>query len=44
MKKISILFILLGLVKMAIGQEEFVEASRLLTRFHFVQFTGGEVL
>jgi hypothetical protein len=44
MKKISILFILLGLVKMAIGQEEFVEASRLLTRFHFVQFTGGVVL
>ena len=26
------------------GQEEFVEQSRLLTRFRFVQFTGGVIL
>jgi hypothetical protein len=34
----------LSLVKTSICQEEFVEQSRLLTRFHFIQFTGGVVL
>jgi hypothetical protein len=44
MKKISVLFCLLCLAKLSIGQEEFVEQSRLLTRFRFVQFTGGVIL
>jgi len=44
MKKLLILFCFLCLVKFSIGQEEFVEQSRMLTRFHFVQFTGGVVL
>jgi hypothetical protein len=44
MKKFLILVCLSCLVKTSICQEEFVEQSRLLTRFHFVQFTGGVVL
>ena len=44
MKKFLILVSFLCLVKTSISQEEFVEQSRLLTRFHFVQFTGGVVL
>lgn len=44
MKKFFFLFCCLSLVKTSISQEEFVEQSRLLTRFHFVQFTGGVVL
>lgn len=44
MKKISVLFCLLCLAKLSMGQEEFVEQSRLLTRFRFVQFTGGVIL
>ena len=44
MKKLLILFCFLCLSKLTIGQEEFVEQSRMLTRFRFVQFTGGVVL
>lgn len=44
MKKLTFLICLLWLTKISLGQEEFVEASRLLTRFHFIQFTGGVVL
>jgi hypothetical protein len=44
MKKISLLICLLCLAKLSMGQEEFVEQSRLLTRFRFVQFTGGVIL
>jgi hypothetical protein len=44
MKKFLIFFCFLGLAKLSTGQEEFVEQSRMLTRFHFVQFTGGVVL
>jgi hypothetical protein len=44
MKKFFFLFCCLSLVKTSICQEEFVEQSRLLTRFHFIQFTGGVVL
>ena len=44
MKKLLVLFCFLCLVKFSNGQEEFVEQSRMLTRFHFVQFTGGVVL
>ena len=44
MKKFLILVSFSCLVKTSISQEEFVEQSRLLTRFHFVQFTGGVVL
>jgi hypothetical protein len=32
------------LVKISLAQEEFVEAPRLLTRFHFEQYTGGVIL
>lgn len=44
MTKIAFLFCFLCLSKLSRSQEEFVEPSRLLTRFHFVQFTGGVVL
>jgi len=44
MKKLFLLLCILCLVKKSISQEEFVEQSRLLTRFHFIQFTGGVVL
>ena len=44
MRKYFFLFCLLYLVKTSICQEEFVEPSRMLTRFKFVQFTGGVVL
>jgi len=44
MKKLLVLFCFLCLSKLTLGQEEFVEQSRMLTRFHFVQFTGGVVL
>jgi hypothetical protein len=44
MKKLFILLCFSCLVKTCIGQEEFVDQSRLLTRFHFIQFTGGVVL
>lgn len=44
MKKIAFLFFALGAFLLSKSQEEFVEPSRLLTRFHFVQFTGGVVL
>ena len=44
MKKLLLLLCLLCLVKKSISQEEFVDQSRLLTRFHFIQFTGGVVL
>ena len=44
MKKLLVLFCFLCLAKLSIGQEEFVEQSRMLTRFRFVQFTGGVVL
>lgn len=44
MKRILILFFVSCLAKSSLCQEEFVEQSRLLTRFHFTQFTGGVVL
>jgi hypothetical protein len=44
MKKLLVLCCFLCLAKLSIGQEEFVEQSRMLTRFRFVQFTGGVVL
>lgn len=44
MKKLTFLILLLSFVKVSLAQEEFVEASRLLTRFHFEQYTGGVVL
>src|ERR1051325_1645511 len=44
MKKLTLLLLLLSLVRVSLAQEEFVEASRLLTRFHFEQYTGGVVL
>ena len=44
MKKIAFLFFALGAFLLSKSQEEFVEPSRLLTRFHFVQFAGGVVL
>lgn len=44
MKKFPLLICLLCLVIKGISQEEFVEQSRLLTRFNFIQFTGGVVL
>ena len=44
MKKIAALVCFLCLVKSAACQEEFVEPSRMLTRFKFIQFTGGVVL
>lgn len=44
MKKLLLFLCLLCLVKKSISQEEFVDQSRLLTRFHFIQFTGGVVL
>jgi len=44
MKKLLVIFCFLCLAKLSIGQEEFVEQSRMLTRFRFVQFTGGVVL
>lgn len=44
MKKIAFLFLAVFAFLFSKAQEEFVEPSRLLTRFHFVQFTGGVVL
>jgi len=44
MKKLLVIFCFLCLAKLSIGQEEFVEQSRMLTRFRFIQFTGGVVL
>jgi hypothetical protein len=44
MKKLTFLILLLPLAKISLGQEEFVEAPRLLTRFHFEQYTGGVIL
>lgn len=44
MKKLAILFFFFGLVKQSTSQEEFLEPSRMLTRFRFVQFTGGVVI
>lgn len=44
MKKLSIVILFLSLVKISLAQEEFVESPRLLTRFHFEQYTGGVIL
>ena len=44
MKKLLILFFFLNLARVGIAQEEFIEQARMLSRFHFVQFTGGVVL
>ena len=44
MKRLLFLLCFVCLVKNSLSQEEFVEQSRLLTRFHFTQFTGGVVL
>jgi hypothetical protein len=44
MKKLTFLILFLSLVKISLTQEEFVEAPRLLTRFHFEQYTGGVIL
>ena len=44
MKKLLILFFFLNLARVGITQEEFIEQSRMLSRFHFIQFTGGVVL
>ena len=44
MKKIAAFLVLCCLAKSLLCQEEFVEPSRMLTRFRFVQFTGGVVL
>lgn len=44
MKNFLFLICFLCLGKFSIGQEEFVDQSRLLTRFRFIQFTGGVVL
>jgi hypothetical protein len=44
MKELTFLILFLSLVKNSLAQEEFVEAPRLLTRFHFEQYTGGVIL
>ena len=44
MKKLLILFFFLNLARVGLAQEEFIEQARMLSRFHFVQFTGGVVL
>ena len=44
MKKLLILFVFLNLARVGFTQEEFIEQARMLSRFHFVQFTGGVVL
>ena len=44
MKRLFILFIVLNFCRVGITQEEFVQQSRMLSRFHFTQFTGGVVL
>jgi hypothetical protein len=44
MKKLYILILLLGLFRAGHSQEEFVENSKLITRFGFVQLTGGVIL
>jgi len=44
MKKLLLLFFFLNLARVGISQEEFIEQARMLSRFHFVQFTGGVVL
>ena len=44
MKKLLILFLFLNLARVGFTQEEFIEQARMLSRFHFVQFTGGVVL
>ncbi|HZF65201.1 MAG TPA: aspartyl protease family protein [Chitinophagaceae bacterium] len=44
MKKFAAIFCFLVVVIKSSSQEEFVEPSKLLTRFRFVQFTGGVVL
>lgn len=44
MKKIASILVYTCLVLSARSQEEFVEPSRMLTRFRFTQFTGGVVL
>jgi hypothetical protein len=44
MKKLTFLICVLILVKVSLAQEEFVESPRLLTRFHFEQYTGGVII
>lgn len=44
MNKIAFLICTLLVCLFSKAQEEFVEPSKLLTRFHFFQFTGGVVL
>lgn len=44
MKRIALLICILFVCLFSKAQEEFVEPARLLTKFHFTQFTGGVVL
>src|SRR5215212_633859 len=44
MKKLLCCILLFSLFKPCCSQEEFIEPSRLITRFGFVQLTGGVVL
>lgn len=44
MKKIFLLILTLSFLKASFAQEEFIEPSRFLTRFSFIQMTGGVIL
>jgi Aspartyl protease/PDZ domain len=44
MKKLLCIILLASLFKVSVAQEEFIEPSRFLTRFGFVQLTGGVIL
>ncbi|HEX6334595.1 MAG TPA: aspartyl protease family protein [Flavisolibacter sp.] len=44
MKKLFLVIALAGLLSESRAQEEFIEPARLVTRFNFVQLTGGVIL
>ena len=44
MKRLLCIVLFLAVVKNSFAQEEFIEPSKLLTKFNFVQLTGGVIL
>jgi hypothetical protein len=44
MKKLLWIILLISSFKSSVGQEEFIEPSRFLTKFNFIQLTGGVIL
>ena len=44
MKRLLCIFLFVAIVKNSFAQEEFIEPSKFLTQFNFVQLTGGVIL